>query len=179
MNDDEIKVTDDFAVKGIELIVKNLPNAVKNGDDLQTRLNMQVAALYGAKAFRKGDLGGVHATAHALGAYYHIHHGAAIARMTVPVLEYTQPRATEETLQSYNKVHQIFKNGGYGGDSLAQSTKGFFNSFNIPLGLKELPVKDGDIDKLSSMAASDPCQTNPVPLKLEDYKQIFVAASKL
>jgi alcohol dehydrogenase class IV len=179
MNDDDIKVTDDFAVKGIDLIVKNLPAAVKNGDDLQVRLNMQIAALYGAKAFRKGDLGGVHATAHALGAYYHIHHGTAIARMTVPVLEYDQPRASEETLASFKQVHNIFTKGGYAGETLAQSTKGFFSSFGIPLGLKELPVKDGDIDKLSSMAASDPCQTNPVPLKLDDYKSIFTYASKM
>jgi len=74
------------------------------GEDLQTRLYMQIAALYGAKAFRKGDLGGIHATAHALGSKYHIHHGTSIGRMAVPVLLYNQERISAETQTAFNTM---------------------------------------------------------------------------
>lgn len=179
MNDADIAYTDDFALKGISLIVDNLPNAVKNGNDLNTRLKMQIAALYGAKAFRKGDLGGIHATAHALGAYYHLHHGTAIARMSVPVLKYNAERMTDETRKAFGTVHEIFKKGGYAGATLADSTAKFIAPLGIPLGLKELPVKAGDLAKLAAIAANDPCQTNPVPLKEADYSAIFESANKL
>jgi alcohol dehydrogenase class IV len=179
MNDAEIAYTDDFALKGISLIVDNLPNAIKNGNDLNTRLKMQVAALYGAKAFRKGDLGGVHATAHSLGAFYHLHHGTAIARMSVPVLKYNAERMSEETRKAFGSVHEIFKKGGYAGATLADSTAKFLAPLGIPLGLKELPVQSGDIEKLAKIAANDPCQTNPVPLKEQDYKSIFESANRM
>ena len=68
---------------------------------------MQIAALYGAKAFRKGDLGAVHATAHAVGAKYHIHHGTSIGRMACPVLYYNQDRIGAETQQAFDTVVRI------------------------------------------------------------------------
>jgi len=110
----EIEYCDSFALKGIQLVCENLLTAVSTGTDLSARLNMQVAALYGAKAFRKGDLGGVHASAHALGALFHLHHGACIARMAVPVLEYSETMQDypQEARERSSELVSIFKGAG-------------------------------------------------------------------
>src|SRR5207249_12082654 len=50
---------DGIALEGIRLIVEALPRAYRNGDDIEARGNMLVAAAMGAVAFQKG-LGVVH-----------------------------------------------------------------------------------------------------------------------
>lgn len=176
MNDAEIAETDDFGLRGIQMTIDNLPNAVRDGSDLMTRLNMQVAALYGAKAFRKAALGGVHATAHSIGAHYHLHHGSAIARMALPVMRYTQERASDETNAAYNTVSDMFIASGYNGGNCVESCGAFMQPFGIPVGLAELPVQSNDIDTLTQLSSNDPCQTNPVVLQSQDYEAIFKAS---
>ena len=174
MDDAGIVVTDDFAIKGIRLILQNLKQAFENGAlDLDARLHMQFAALYGAKAFRKGSLGGIHATAHALGAYYHLHHGAAVARMSIPVMEYTQTFDDAETKAAYEKIRQIFSEHGYEGKDCSSSVKKFISEFQIPEGLTGLTVASTDLAALAKLAAGDPCQTNPIHLNEQDYLKIF------
>eukprot|EP01127_Copromyxa_protea_P010988 TRINITY_DN2732_c3_g1_i1.p1 TRINITY_DN2732_c3_g1~~TRINITY_DN2732_c3_g1_i1.p1 ORF type:complete len:277 (-),score=36.15 TRINITY_DN2732_c3_g1_i1:2-832(-) len=166
---------DGYALEGIQLIVEHLPTAFKNGNNLTSRFYMQIAALLGAKAFRKGDLGGIHATAHSVGAFYHLHHGTAIARMIVPVLKFNEasPQAIPE---KFELIRQIFISQGYQGATLSACVSNFMGQFPIPTGLKELSVSDTDIEKLTELASIDPCQTNPVSLTRHDYRQIFDSA---
>src|SRR5437667_439543 len=56
---------DGIALEGIHLIGEALPRAVRNGNDLDARGRMQVAAAMGAVAFQK-DLGAIHSLAHPL-----------------------------------------------------------------------------------------------------------------
>jgi alcohol dehydrogenase class IV len=178
MDDAGIVVTDDYAVKGVRLILQNLKQVFQTGSDLDSRLHMQFAALYGAKAFRKGSLGGIHATAHSIGAHYHLHHGTAVARMSIPVMEYTQTFDDEETKAAYEKVRQLFVEHGYEGKTCSSAVQKFLSEFDIPVGLDKLPVAPGDIDLLAKMAANDPCQTNPIPLHEQDYHKIFSRQAK-
>lgn len=62
------------------------------------------------------------------------------------------------------------------GTTLAACVSNFLCQFQIPTGLKDLPVAAGDVEKLTELASTDPCQTNPVPLSREAYKQIFEAS---
>jgi len=47
-------MADAIAMKGIELILENLPKVVKDGNDLTARGNMLLSATMGATAFQKG-----------------------------------------------------------------------------------------------------------------------------
>jgi len=170
---EDIDKCEEYALYGIDLVVKYLPEAYANGNNLDARLNMLIAALYGAKAFRKGSLGSIHACAHSLGAYYHLHHGTCIARMAVPVLKYDESKITN--LEKFNIVNQIFQKYGYKEKSLSANVEKFFKKFDIPIGLSGLKPKNKttDLEKLIDMATNDGCQTNPIRLNREDYKKIF------
>lgn len=178
LNDQEIGITDEYALKGVKLILDNLPKVMTNPKDLAARQQMQIAALYGAKAFRKGDLGAVHATAHTIGALHHLHHGEAIARMTVPVFRYNETRASDETSKKFGNIREIFNKHGYKGATLSEAVSSFLKTLNLPYGLEGLEHHN-DWDNMAEIASKDGCGTNPVQLGVADYKNIFIDAAKL
>lgn len=176
MDKESIEKCDEYAINGIRLVLENLPKAIKEPNNLTARLNMQIAALYGAKAFRKGDLGGVHATAHSIGARYHLHHGESIARMSIPVLIYNESKAEGETKRKFSFLLQMFNEQGFKGKTLPMAIHELLKEGRIEYGLLGLNINDKELDILSDMAANDPCSTNPIKMTKESYKEVFKLA---
>lgn len=81
-------VTDCKALKAIELIAKNLPTAVVDGQDLDAREGMVYAEYLAGIAFNNASLGYVHAAAHQLGGRYGLPHGLANALMLPAVTDF-------------------------------------------------------------------------------------------
>src|SRR5262249_15124684 len=69
---------DAIAIHGLELVIRYLERATRNGSDMEARAYMQVAATMGAIAFQKGG-GGTHALAHPLSSEFGLNHGLANA----------------------------------------------------------------------------------------------------
>jgi len=178
LNEVEIARCDNWALLGTEIIAQFLPQCLATPHLYQARFYMQFASLFGAKAFRKGDLGAVHATAHSIGALYHLHHGTAIARMSVPVLEFNESKANPDLKDKFDRIRQIFNKAGVEGDSLSKVIKEFLKRVKLPLGLSGIDVQPGHIEKLVQLAVNDGCQTNPIRLAAADYKVIFTNATK-
>ncbi|WP_404332818.1 iron-containing alcohol dehydrogenase [Mesobacillus maritimus] len=84
-NTDETRQCSRDAVK---LIFDYLPEAYRNGKNLEARTNMQKAAYLAGVAFTRAYVGYVHAIAHTLGGFYSIPHGLANAIILPHVLEY-------------------------------------------------------------------------------------------
>lgn len=72
----------------VRLVFENLPEVMRNPDNLAARQAMGRAAFYGGNAINKQLAGYVHAFAHSIGACYHLSHGEAIALCLPPVLRY-------------------------------------------------------------------------------------------
>jgi len=177
----QIEQCDAFSLDGTKRVLEYLPVVFKQGGDLEARLQMQVAAFYGAKAFRKGDLGGVHATGHAIGATYHLHHGAAIARMSVPVLTFNEQasKGNAELEKKFAQMLEIYNKHNFAGKNVHDCVRQLLESLQLPLGLRGLNVQKGDLEKLAQLAANDGCQTNPVKLDQAKYLTIFEMAKAL
>jgi len=78
------------------MIFANLPRAFENGDDLDAREAMAIAAFYAGLAFTKAYVGYVHAFSHKVGGMYGVPHGLANA-ITLPyVLDFLQDRPLAE-----------------------------------------------------------------------------------
>ena len=80
--------TDGLAVKAMKLIFEHLPEAYKNGDDVNARDHMSNASTIAGMAFANAFLGVCHSMAHKLGAYHHIPHGTANALLINYVLQF-------------------------------------------------------------------------------------------
>jgi alcohol dehydrogenase len=82
-------ITDAICEKVMYLIVKYLPKAVKNGDDIEARERMMVAAALGGWMLNNAGTHIGHSQAHIIGSLYGIQHGMACAYALPGTLKYT------------------------------------------------------------------------------------------
>lgn len=88
-------VIDVFALKGIELVAKYLKRACENGQDLEARLQLSTASMFGGMCLGPVNTAAVHALAYPLGTDFHINHGLSIALLLPAVMEFTLVEAPE------------------------------------------------------------------------------------
>ena len=77
-------MVDMYAIKGIELLAKNLLRAVKDGNDLEAREACALGSLYGGLCLGPVNTAAVHALSYPLGGEYHIPHGLSNAILLQP-----------------------------------------------------------------------------------------------
>jgi len=154
----------------MRLINKWLIEAVKNGSNLDARMNMLTAASMGATAFQKG-LGAIHSLSHPVNALNNVHHGLSNAIFMPYVLTYNR----NEIEQKIIKICDYLE--------LKEKTfEGFINwvldlrkKLDIPHKLSEIiEEKDLQLDRLSKMALEDPSTGgNPKKLTEADMKTMY------
>jgi len=168
---------DGIALEGIHLVVDALPRAVRNGNDLDARGKMLVAAAMGAVAFQK-DLGATHSLAHPLSTLCGLHHGTANALCLPAVMKFNAQRKPG----LYRRVGlacglDVVKCSDADADA---RTIEFIEKLTAEVGLnqklRDYGVKESQIDALAEQAILDGCHaTNPVPVTKEDMKALYRA----
>ena len=166
---------DGIALEGIRLVVEALPRAYRNGQDLDARGKMLVAAAMGGIAFQK-DLGVVHSLAHPLSTVCGMHHGLANALNLVSGMRFCAARKPG----LYRRVGiacglEVMKGSDADAD---QKTIQFIASFLADLGLagrlRDFGAKPEQLDELIKQAVADPChKTNAVPVSEEDFRKLY------
>jgi alcohol dehydrogenase class IV len=81
-------ISDGLGLHAIRLIAKYLPQAMKNPGNVEARGYLLIASTMAGMAFINSFTGGVHATAHSLGALYGIPHGLANSIMLPQLMEF-------------------------------------------------------------------------------------------
>jgi alcohol dehydrogenase class IV len=81
-------ISDGLGLHAIRLITKYLPQAMKDPGNVDARGYLLIASTMAGMAFINSFTGGVHATAHSLGALYGIPHGLANSIMLPHLMEY-------------------------------------------------------------------------------------------
>ena len=162
-------MADGISIEGIKLIKKSLITAVKDGKNLQARLDMLTAASMGSTAFQKG-LGAIHSLSHPVNAQFNIHHGLSNAIFMPYVLSYNRKQIEERIVSicDYLKLKKDF-------NSFLKWIMELREELNIPHKLSEVISEDKfDIELLSKMALEDPSTaTNPKNLNLNDMKKLY------
>jgi len=155
--------TDAEALEATQLIMQNLPTAVKNGSDLDARNNMAIASFKAGVAFTSAGVGYVHAIAHNFGAYYHVPHGLANAIVMPYVLDYSKTECAPR-LARLAEVSGLKK----GGETEAQLADAFIAKvralnaeFGIPTKVEKL--KSNDIPAIATAALKEAHWTYAVP----------------
>ena len=81
-------ISDGLGLHAIRIITKYLPEAMKNAGNVEARGYLLIASTMAGMSFINAFTGGVHATAHALGALYGIPHGLANSIMLPHVMSF-------------------------------------------------------------------------------------------
>jgi len=160
-----------IALEGIRLISRNLPQAVSQ-PNLENRGNMLIAALMGAVAFQKG-LGVVHSSAHPLSTVIDLHHGLANAIMLPHGMAFNARVGKEPFARIASALGVSDQTADAVVDYLHQLNK----TVGLPIRLRDVGVKETDIDRLVSLAVEDVChQCNPLPVSIDDFRRLYRAA---
>ena len=163
-----------LSMEGVKLVLQHLPVVIKQPENVESRLGMCRAALYGGNAINTQLAGYVHAFAHSIGAVYHIPHGQAISLMLMPVLEYQK----QVCLKQYAALARYC---GLAGEETpdAEAADGFLQavrSLMTQCGMDAIPspVRRCDHGKLIPMIAADSVNySSPITLNNEQIKQLL------
>jgi alcohol dehydrogenase class IV len=143
-------------VAGVKLIGNSLRKAYHNGDDLNARMEMCMAAIDGGIAFSKG-LGLGHAIGHALGAQYHISHGKALAVSLLCFVRTNKEVCRNEFLDLALALDRS--------EDLESALVRLYKDLNLPTRLRDLGVPEEGIKTLAFEVGKDAANLagNPVP----------------
>lgn len=155
--------TDTEALEATRLIMQNLPEAVKNGGNVEARQNMALASFKAGVAFTTAGVGYVHAIAHNFGAYYHLPHGLANAIVLPRVLDFSKP-ACADRLATLAGVSGL-KTGGESSEQLAEKFIAHVRKLNAEFGIPSQvdKLKAEDIPAITDKALAEAHWTYAVP----------------
>ena len=156
-------MTDAEALEATRLIMQNLPEAVKNGGNVDARQNMAVASFKAGVAFTTAGVGYVHAIAHNFGAYYHLPHGLANAIILPYVLDFSKPECTAR-LAKLAEVSGL-KRGPESDAELADAFIAHIRKLNADFGIPTQveKLKRDDIPAITDKALAEAHWTYAVP----------------
>ena len=163
-------MADGIALEGMRLINTWLLKAVKNGNDLEARMNMLTAASMGSTAFQKG-LGAIHSLSHPVNALNNIHHGLSNAIFMPYVLTFNRNVIEQRII----KVCEYLDLKKKSFDGFLEWVLNLRKELNIPHKLSEvINEKNFDIERLSKMALEDPSTSgNPKKLTVDDMRDMY------
>lgn len=166
-------VADACALYAIELITGSIREAVFNGSNLEARASMLMGSTLAGIAFSHSDVASVHCMAEALGSIYDAPHGVCNSILLPYVMEYSIDYAVD----SYSRVARAM------GSAQADDRKAAFEAvemvkqisadIKLPT-LKQIGIKEEDIEKLSEMSAANlSTGSNPRPMGIKEYNELF------
>lgn len=163
------ELSDTLNLMAIELISKSLRGAYKN--EPKAKETMALAQYVTGMAFSNVGLGVVHGMAHPLGAFYNTPHGVANAVLLPYVLEFN----ADFTGEKYRNIARAMGVKNVDALSLADAREAAINAVkqlskdvDIPATLKDINVKQEDLDTLADAAMADVCTGgNPRPCTKE------------
>jgi alcohol dehydrogenase len=155
--------TDAEALEATRLIMQNLPEAVKNGSNIEARQNMALASFKAGVAFTTAGVGYVHAIAHNFGAYYHVPHGLANAIVLPRVLDFSKPDCTPRLakLAEVSGLKQGNETESQLADAFIAKVRAMNAEFGIPTQVDKLKAED--IPAIADKALSEAHMFYAVP----------------
>ncbi|NFV11468.1 iron-containing alcohol dehydrogenase [Clostridium sporogenes] len=172
-------VTDAAAIQAIKLIASNLRQAVALGENLEARENMAYASVLAGMAFNNANLGYVHAMAHQLGGLYDMPHGVANAMLLPHVERYnliSNPKKFADIAEFMGECVEglsVMEAAEKAIDAMFKLSK----DLGIPTSLKDMGVKEEDIEYMAEMALKDGnAFSNPRKGNKQNIIEIFKSA---
>ncbi len=166
---------DSIALGGLELVIKFLERAYKDGTDLEARGGMMMAAMMGAIAFQK-DLGAAHSLAHPLSTEFGMQHGLANAICLPPVMRFNREAASKHYARlaglfglPINEMSELDA-----ASAAIEAVENLNRKIGITQRLRDCGMPEDALPMLSKKAFEDSCHlTNPRPCTEENLLQLY------
>ena len=180
VSDVAVDVEDAYrSLEGVKLILHHLPIVMREPENIESRLAMCRAAMYGGNAINTQLAGYVHAFAHSIGAKYHIPHGQAITLMMLPVLEYQMETCLRKyaLMARYCGLADVHTEDRIAAERFLQAVKDLIVSCGLDT--LPLPVKKSDYEELTRTVAKDSINYSaPMTFSEEDIVKLLERVSE-
>jgi 4-hydroxybutyrate dehydrogenase len=167
---------DGIALEAVHIIMEALPRAYRDGNDLDARGKMLVAAAMGAVAFQK-DLGATHSLAHPLSTICGMHHGLANALCLPAVMRFNAARkpGLYRRIGIACGLDVMRASDKQADDETIEFLGDFLNDLGLRPGLRNYDVTEQHIALMAPQAYADAChQTNPIPVTEADLRDLYL-----
>ena len=169
------EITDALALHAIELIGRSLVRAVKEGNNLEARKDMSMAALLSGLCLSNSGLGAAHALSHPLGVYYKIPHGLSCAVLLPYVMEYNLPVVTKKLTKMAECLGEnIFSlSETEAAQSAVEKIKEILTAVGIKENLFGWKIKEEDFPQLIKGAKGGSLDNNPRDTSDDDLTELL------
>ena len=171
--------SDGIALQVIRMIAVNLPRAHADGQDLEARSQMQLAAHMVAIGMGTTGLGICHAIGHALGGRFDIAHGVALTMVLPGVLRFNLP-ACEECLAAVAfalGAGDTARGAGWNADAAIDAVAALADRAGMTHRLPDFGITAADFDLIATDALDDEVLANtPRPPSGADVRAILTGA---
>ena len=167
------------SLEGVRLILQHLPVLMREPENIESRLAMCRAAMYGGNAINTQLAGYVHAFAHSIGAKYHIPHGQAITLMLLPVLRYQMEACQRKyaLMARYCGLADVHTDDYEAAERFLKAVEELIATCGLDK--LELPVKPEDYEELTHLIAADSINYSaPMTFSNEDIVKVLEAVTK-
>lgn len=149
-------VTDVLALSAIEAIIGHLRRAYENGQDIEAREKMAIAAMKAGMAFSNASVTLVHGMSRPIGALFHVPHGVSNAMLLPGVLEFTKESAIERLAVIARLINPQLKDvsDAEAADALVEEVKQLCRDLHIP-NMKTWGIDKTAFDKAVDKMAAD------------------------
>jgi alcohol dehydrogenase class IV len=163
--------TDQFALAALETTWRMLPRAVADGNDMEARQHMMLAAVWGGIAMDQAGLGLVHSLSGPLTGRLHLHHGLANALLLPYVLAFNLPAIAAERRGRLSSLMGLRPDAG--DDQIVDAMARFVHGLGLPTSLSELPESQAQNESDWTAIAEETTRmvllgNNPRPATAED-----------
>lgn len=164
-------LVDLYARDGIALVGKYLVRAVQDGEDVEARAGLAMAALYGGFCLGPVNTTAGHALSYPLGTRYHVPHGLANAVIFPHTLAFNAPAQAE-------KSAIIAELMGFGSGDLFESAHRYCRDLGIEMRISKLGVPEDDLRSMADEAFGIRrlLDFNPRTIIADDILAIYHAA---
>jgi len=157
-----------MALHAIRLVSTYLPPCIQDGNNINARGQMQLAATMAGWAFCNSMVGLVHAMAHSIGAVSHIPHGVSCGIMLPYCMDYNIDDGEPEVIKIYATVAQALGVSTRNDEPKRAAKAAVKEIFDLlkrighPLKLSEFGVKEADILKAADLSMADGAIVNNI-----------------
>lgn len=141
-------VTDALAERAIELVARNLPQAVRNGADAEARDAMSLANVFAGYTLAAAGASAVHALEHPISAHYpQVAHGAGLAALLVAYIE----RCFDHDPVKFGRIARLMGRGVVGGpveesaEFAADAVRALLDQVGLNVSLAQIGVERGKL----------------------------------
>ncbi len=180
----EAYLQDRFSESVIRTVIKYLPRAMRNGNDLEARTHLSWSSTVALSGFINSGRGGsfpLHALEHVISAHYDISHGRGLALLLPALMDYTMPARPDKFVELGQNVFGLSfdtEDVTHAAQLSIDAMKGWLASIGRLLTFTDLGIDDSKFEIMADELVrlnmqTQPHITNPKPIDRAGVISIF------